>query len=633
MRKKMLFFGLSIILLWFTTMTSIAYSSGFLTTPSGIPISELEQFIDDYVAEYIGTSIAGTQIIVMKNGETLLSRVYGYTDIENGVLVDFETVFDWASVTKLLVWTSVFQLAEQGVLDLNTDISEYLPEGFFKHLRFNKPITMLNLMHHNAGWGVRTTDSMTRSSDNILNLEEALRRFEPNQMFEPGTVVGYSNYGATVAGYVVECISGLPFYEYVNKNIFSVLGMNDTAIHPTQADNPSISGRRDRVKDYMIVNDVLTLSPFNRVFFSDYPCGSTIGTAADMAKFLSALTPPEDETSLLFSNESTLKEMLSSSYSYGDGVPGMAHGFFEEFFAARYLTHIGSLPASSSRFTFSPESGFGLIVVTNTANHDFGSGIAKKLFGEFVPDVYFGTLPDIRSLSNLEGQYRGVVIENRGFMQLLVAMPSSEDVLSVVDENTISFVGKEFVQTSPFIFRNDSASLSLRLVVENNDVSRVLLISDTAAVMTAGAVMEYTPVQGLSVFASYLSVILFALGIIYFIVAIFIIIIGARRNKKKGIHSNFVKKLNMALILFGVFVGLNYLIMLIRAGLLAPHSALMLHFIFNVVYMVFAPVCSFLILTKMNRTELSMGRKIFYLLSSIISCILVALMILWEFYR
>ena len=633
MKKYLLLIVLLVGFLCFPAVTFADEKNDSQKIPSGISLEELEQFIDDYMAENVGSEIAGARVIVAKNGETLLNKVYGYADIENGIPVDDDTVFDWASISKLLAWTSAMQLAEQGRLDLNADIRGYLPEGFFKRLKYDTPITMFNLMHHNAGWSARLTDPMVLSPENVLALEETLRRFEPNQVFEPGTVNNYSNYGTAVAGFIIERISGQPYYEYVNENIFSVLGMNDTALHPYQADNPSISGRRDAVKTYIPNGGVLTPSPFGRMYFSDYPCGSAVGTAADMAKFLAALTPAEGTKSPLFKNESTLKEMQTVSYSYGAGIPGMAHGFFEESFSVRTLMHSGNLPAAASRLTFAPDSGFGFVIMTNTANQAVGSDIAAVMFGKSAPDVYSGTLPDARELSNLEGQYRGILIEYRGFLQLFGAMPKPQDVIVIIDENTVSLGETEYTQIRPYVFRNDTEALTLHLIVENGDVKRVLLVSDTAAVMTAGAVLEYTPVSALRVFASSISLLLFVVCIFFIIAAFFITIIGAIRNRRKGVPSNLVKKLNMALILVGLAVLFNYLVMIIRAGFLTPQSALLPHFIFNIVYIVFAPICSYFIFRNMKKTELSKGDKLFCVLSCVFSVALAALMIAWEFYR
>lgn len=122
-------------------------------TPSGIPYTELIEHVDEYAAKYIGTTTAGASVLMVKDGEIILNTSYGYADVENKVKITPETVFEWGSVTKLLVWTSVMQLVEQGKLDLEEDIRAYLPDGFFTKLHYDKPITMLNLMHHNLWLG------------------------------------------------------------------------------------------------------------------------------------------------------------------------------------------------------------------------------------------------------------------------------------------------------------------------------------------------------------------------------------------------------------------------------------------------------------------------------------------------
>jgi len=110
----------------FVVHGTTAHAESPKSTPSGIPFSELERFIDAHVAQYIGNTLAGATIIIMQNGEVLLNRSYGYANTASGVLVDDDTVFEWASVGKLLTWVSVMQLVEHGYLDLNADIRTYL---------------------------------------------------------------------------------------------------------------------------------------------------------------------------------------------------------------------------------------------------------------------------------------------------------------------------------------------------------------------------------------------------------------------------------------------------------------------------------------------------------------------------
>jgi len=126
---------------------------------------------------------------------------------------------------------------------------------------------------------------------------------------------------------------------------------------------------------------------------------------------------------------------------------------------------------------------------------------------------------------------------------------------------------------------------------------------------------------------------LFAVIIIYLIAAVIIIIIGGIKNRKKREPSSLVKKLFIALNLFGAAVMANYVAALTRMGQYALYKELLPHFIINIAYMIFAPLCSFFILKHLKRTGLSKVNTLLCLLSCVISIVLVVLMIIWEFYR
>lgn len=136
------------------------------------------------------------------------------------------------------------QLIEEEKISLEDDILEFLPSDFFSKLKYDKPITILNLMNHNAGWADNNKDLLLWDSEKILPLNAAIKKYEPKQIYEPGKIVAYSNYGTAIAGYIVELVSGMPYYEYVNKNIFHRLNMKNTSMEPTQLDNGYVKGNR-----------------------------------------------------------------------------------------------------------------------------------------------------------------------------------------------------------------------------------------------------------------------------------------------------------------------------------------------------------------------------------------------------
>ncbi len=115
------------------------------------------------------------------------------------------------------------QLWEEGKIDLETDIKNYLPKDFLKHLNFDKPITMLDLMNHQAGFDEQNTYLKGDKS-----IEELMKTRQPNQVFEPGTTTAYSNFGTGLAAYIVERISGQSFSDYAHEHIFKPLEMENS---------------------------------------------------------------------------------------------------------------------------------------------------------------------------------------------------------------------------------------------------------------------------------------------------------------------------------------------------------------------------------------------------------------------
>ena len=143
--------GLVALLLMVMIMPKNVYASERMT-PSGISYKDIGANIDAFTKEYEAGLVSVGTCVFDETG-IIFEGYYGYSDLEDEVLAEEETVYEWGSTSKLLVWVSVMQLKEQGKLDFETDIREYLPEGFLTKLQYeDETITMLNLMNHNAGF-------------------------------------------------------------------------------------------------------------------------------------------------------------------------------------------------------------------------------------------------------------------------------------------------------------------------------------------------------------------------------------------------------------------------------------------------------------------------------------------------
>ena len=185
---------------------------------------DLRAWLDGFVPIAIQQGdIAGAVVVVVKNGETVAQVGYGYSDVEAGKPVDPEhTLFRVGSVSKLFTWTAVMQLVEQGKINLDADVNTYLD---FKIPAYHGiPVTMRQLMTHRAGFSETARDLLTYGKA-PPPLDVVLKGYVPPRIFAPDQGPGYSNYGAALAGYIVQRVSGEPFDDYIARHIFSPLNM------------------------------------------------------------------------------------------------------------------------------------------------------------------------------------------------------------------------------------------------------------------------------------------------------------------------------------------------------------------------------------------------------------------------
>ncbi|MET0265406.1 MAG: serine hydrolase domain-containing protein [Duganella sp.] len=186
---------------------------------------DVDGWLDGFLPYAINTGgIPGAVVVVVKDGQILTARGFGYADVAQRTPVDpARTLFRPGSVSKLVTWTAVMQMVEQKKLDLDADINQYLD---FQVPPFEgKPVTLRQLMTHTAGFEEAAKGIINEAPAAAPKLGEMLKSWVPKRIFAPGTTPAYSNYGTGLAGYLVERVSGLPFDDYVERHVFAPLGM------------------------------------------------------------------------------------------------------------------------------------------------------------------------------------------------------------------------------------------------------------------------------------------------------------------------------------------------------------------------------------------------------------------------
>ena len=268
-----------------------------------------EQFVYQTATRH-GRQVAGMNIQVFTRDNLLLDKSFGYANYAEGILIDPYTVFDWASITKPLVWIAILQLAEQGKLDLNADIRNYISYEVLTGLRY--PITVNHLITHSSGW-LRSDISWPHfgvqgEGAEQISLGHFLRGTEIVQRFTPGEVPTYSFHNLVLASYIAEQISGIAFYEYVHRYIFTPLNMNQTALRGDLSDNIWVKNQREHIICYLSADRLDTFEWLRTNLTIDM----AIGTISDLRMLALAILPDENGSSVLFEDAETLSKLLYS---------------------------------------------------------------------------------------------------------------------------------------------------------------------------------------------------------------------------------------------------------------------------------------------------------------------------------
>jgi len=341
---------------------------------------EIISFFDTTMNEVLEEfEVPGAVVSFVSNGEIVYVQGYGFSDLESKTPMKPDSLVRIGSVSKLFTWISIMQLYEQGMVDLKADVNDYIP-NFKIPDTFSQPITVENLLTHTPGFEEMSSDIIQSEGFVVQPLGEALEEI-PERAFRPGSYVAYSNYGAALAGYIAQEVSGIEFSDYVDKNIIEKLGMNSTTVKQTLA--PSLV-ERISTGYYYSEGKNESLTPFEIITLP--PAGSMTSSAEDMAKFTIAnLQKGEFEDERILSEE-TSSLMQRVHFQHDPRLNGVCYGFYEMSRNGVHLIgHGGDTILFHSLLVFSPEDNWGFFVSFNSN----GNGSARDALLNAFMDKYY----------------------------------------------------------------------------------------------------------------------------------------------------------------------------------------------------------------------------------------------------
>jgi len=322
--------------------------------------AELEAFLDEVVSAQLEThQIPGAAVAVVKDGELFFTKGYGFVHSRSQTPVQADrTLFHAGSITKLFTWTAVMQLVEQGRLDLHTDINTYLTD-FQIPATYPEPITLFHLLTHTPGFEDQLSNLFRFGANDALSLNEYIVRKLPTRVYPPGEIIGYSNYGAALAGYIIQEVTGMPYEQYIEENLLAPLEMHRSTIRqPVPA---------EWMSDLALGHYPWLTGPAPlHEYFPSAPVVGLSATVTDIAKFMIAHLQDGqyDETRIL--QAETAQEMHQQQFTHDPRLPGVTYGFTEwERHGERLLWHGGSTGFFESMIMLFPERNIGVFIAYN----------------------------------------------------------------------------------------------------------------------------------------------------------------------------------------------------------------------------------------------------------------------------
>ena len=420
---------------------------------SKIGTGDLEAFTDELISRQLSEyHIAGAIVSIVQNGKVELSKGYGYANVSEQTPVNpDETLFRIGSISKLFTWTAVMQLAEQGKIDLGADVNTYLPD-FKIPDTFPKPITMLDLLSHTAGFEERTIGTESPTPEEMISLHDYLARYMPDRVRPAGELITYSNYGTALAGYIVEAVSGMPFEQYMETYIFQPLSMSHSTFW--EPIPPALQGQLANSYSY---NGKFVPGSF--AYVNLRPAGAMSSTAHDMANFMIAhLQEGQFEDKQILQPE-TVRQMHSHLFSNDDRLDGFTYGFMEwNFNGHRILWHNGDIGNWHSGLAIIPEENLGFFVNYNSkegipAVAEFYYAFLNAFFPAQETDEPLPTKSPARDVKDLAGEYRSTrSIYNH--IERIISYPGIGNVrVTVNPDRTLSISGQTLYETEPFVYR------------------------------------------------------------------------------------------------------------------------------------------------------------------------------------
>ena len=321
-------------------------------------MSELQDKVAELAEEL---AVPGAAVGVLHGGEEHYAYA-GVTSVENPLPVDETTLFQFGSTGKTYTATALMRLVEQGTVDLDAPVRTYVPELRLKDEDVAAKVTVLHLLNHTAGWEGDLLEDMGNGDD---ALEKYVARMQHIEQVSPlGATVSYNNASLSLAGRVIEKVTGSTYEKAIGELLLEPLGMSRTLFFASD-----VMTRRFAVGHNRNDDGTVTVARPWAMPRGNAPAGGMSATARDQlawARFHLGDGTAADGTRLL--TRDNLLRMQQPTAEMNGSALGDAVGIswlLSEIDGVGVVSHGGTTNGQHSDFTLVPERDFGVISMTN----------------------------------------------------------------------------------------------------------------------------------------------------------------------------------------------------------------------------------------------------------------------------
>ena len=414
--------------------------------------NRLGSFVDSVMnAEMKREGIPGASFVFVRHGRIVYMRGYGWADASARRPVDPErTIWRIGSISKTFTATAVMQLVDRGRIHREADVNLYLSKVKVPET-YPLPVTVTDLLTHTAGFDEIRPGTQGPSRESVQPLSEFLAsrlvRVRP-----PGQTISYSTYGITLAGDLVEEVSGKPIEEYLAENVWRPLGMNRTSINVPS----SMAG--DVAVGYEHRGDSLEAQAWE--WYHTTPASSINSTAADMARYLMAHLGKGRLGNTRMLSEKASVEMLSQQVTMHPKLPGVTLGFWEGTFGdLRVVEHGGNMAGFSAQLVMIPSEDAGFFVVNQFEGSHLRDNLEDALLKHLYPSararlVVPSPPPDFRKRGDAYAGSYGPITSCHSCKPRSVPL-----ILEVKNEgDALRIAGFRYVEVAPLLFVRDNGA-------------------------------------------------------------------------------------------------------------------------------------------------------------------------------